>query len=210
MQPNILLEGVSTTVAVGGTPVSLNTSHRTGIQVMRLVDDPAVSEEEKAKMLLVLYFARLEVPGEALRLPQAVSANPQEAVEAALSFFNLNEPRPPVPASSRQAAGVRTFDWDWDAGRVLADFQREYGIDLTNPRTRLHWWRFWSLFRGLSEGSQTMEAIRVRAAVPDEKRMGREAVEDLMRRKAALMLPARTKEEAAQLTSIRYRWALDM
>ena len=55
-----------------------------------------------------------------------------------------------------------------------------------------------------------MEAVKVRGAVPDEKKMGREAVENLMRRKAALMLPARTEEEAMQLTSLRYRWALEV
>lgn len=73
----------------------------------------------------------------------------------------------------------------------------------------MHWWRFWSLFRGLSESSQTMEAIRIRGAIPDEKKMGREAVAQLMRQKAALMLPARTQEEAMQLTNLRYRWALE-
>ena len=53
-----------------------------------------------------------------------------------------------------------------------------------------------------------MQAISIRGAVPDEKKMGREAVDNLMKRKTALMLPARTEEEALQLTHLRYRWAL--
>ncbi len=210
MNPNMLLEDLPAMVEVGGGDTPINTSHRTGIQVMRLIDDPLVAEEDKMRALLFLYFARIVPSAASMRLPEAVAANPAQAVKAALSFFNLNEPRPPEMPGSKPPAGARLFDWDWDAARVVADFQREYGIDLSDKNLKMHWWRFWSLFRGLSEGSQTMEAVKVRGAVPDEKKMGREAVENLMRRKAALMLPARTEEEAMQLTSLRYRWALEV
>lgn len=210
MDPNVLLEQVPSTVQVGGTAVPINASHRTGIQAMRLIDDPSVRETDKARTLLVLYFGRISPQTGRLDLPAEVSQHPDEAVEAALGFFNLMEPRPPSTPGITSPAGTRVFDWDWDAGRVVADFQREYGIDLTDEQLRLHWWRFWSLFRNLSESSQTMQAISVRGTVPDEKKMGRDAVESLMRRKAALMLPARTEEEALQLTHLRYRWALQM
>ena len=51
--------------------------------------------------------------------------------------------------------------------------------------------------------------MSLRGTLPAEKKMGRAAVESLMKRKAALMLPARTEEEALQLTRLRYRWALE-
>ena len=210
MEPNILLERAPSAVPVGNACVPLNTSHRTGIQAMRLADDPFVGDEEKARALLFLYFGRPDGRTGRLALPDAVAETPQLGVEAALAFFNLNEPRPPEVPGTRPAAGTRVFDWDWDAGRVAADFQREYGLDLTDRGLRLHWWRFWSLLRNLSESSLTMQAVGVRGTVPDEKKMGREAVESLMRRKAALMLPARTEEEALQLTHLRYRWALEV
>lgn len=208
MNPNILLEQAPSTVSVGGACVPLNASHRTGIQVMRLTDDPTVGDGDKARTLLFLYFGTASSRAGALELPEAVVEHPEAALEAALGFFNLFEPRPPSPAGGRAGAGVRVFDWDWDAGRVIADFQREYGLDLTDRTLRLHWWRFWSLFQNLSEASSTMDAISVRGAVPDEKKMGRDASERLMKRKTALMLPARTEEEALALTNLRYRWAL--
>ena len=210
MDPNILLEQAPSAVTVGGACVPLSTAHRTGIQVMRLVDDPSVGDEEKARALLFLYFGRVEGRTGSLALPDPVAELPQEALEAALAFFNLNEPRPPEAPGTRPPAGTRVFDWDWDADRVIADFQREYALDLTDGGLRLHWWRFWSLFRNLGESSLTMQAVSVRGAVPDEKKMGREAVENLMKRKCALMLPARTEEEARQLTNLRYRWALQV
>ena len=132
MEPNILLERAPSAVPVGDAYVPLNTSHRTGIQAMRLADDPFVGEEEKARALLFLYFGRHDGRTGRLALPDAVAENPQLGVEAALAFFNLNEPRPPEVPGTRPAAGTRVFDWDWDAGRVAADFQREYGLDLTD------------------------------------------------------------------------------
>lgn len=203
MNPNILLSAPPASVRVGEDDVAINYSHRVGIQVMRLMDDVARSDSDKLHVLLFLYFGKKTYSG-TLGLPEAVVASPARAVEAAVLFFNLAEPRPPDTLGSKVFSGMRLFDWDWDAGRVLADFQREYGIDLSDGSLRMHWWRFWSLFQSLSEDSQTMRAISVRGAVPNEKEMGRAGVEDLMRRKMALMLPARTLEEAAQLTSVRF------
>ena len=51
MEPNILLERAPSAVPVGNACVPLNTSHRTGIQAMRLADDPFVGDEEKARAL---------------------------------------------------------------------------------------------------------------------------------------------------------------
>lgn len=137
-----------------------------------------------------------------------MAENPQLGVDAALAFFNLNEPRPPEVPGTRPAAGTRVFDWDWDAGRVAADFQREYGLDLTDRGLRLHWWRFWSLLRNLSESS-LMQAVGA-ALCPTRRRWGARRWRASARRKAALMLPARTEEEALQLTHLRYRWALEV
>ena len=81
---------------------------------MRLADDPFVGDEEKARALLFLYFGRPDGRTGRLALPDAVAENPQLGVEAALAFFNLNEPRPPEVPGTRPAAGTRVFDRDWD------------------------------------------------------------------------------------------------
>lgn len=52
------------------------------------------------------------------------------------------EPKPDVP-------GPIAYDFTVDAGPICADFQRVYGIDLTDPETTIHWWRFMALLEGL-------------------------------------------------------------
>lgn len=54
MEPNIPARTGAVAVPVGNACVPLNTSHRTGIQAMRLADDPFVGDEEKARALLFL------------------------------------------------------------------------------------------------------------------------------------------------------------
>ena len=111
MEPNILLERAPSAVPVGNACVPLNTSHRTGIQAMRLADDPFVGDEEKARALLFLYFGRPDGRTGRLALPDAVAENPQLGVEAALAFFNLNEPRPPardLPPARGCSTGIGT------------------------------------------------------------------------------------------------------
>ena len=56
-----------------------------------------------------------------------------------------------------------------------------------------------------------MEAVKVRGAVPDEKKMGREAVArtSCAVKPRSCCLPAR-KKKPCSLTSLRYRWALEV
>ena len=129
-------------------------------------------------------------------------ALPQEALDASLAFFNFNEPRRPSTPRQKRLEHIRAFDWDWDAYRVIADFQRFYGIDLTDARLRMHWWRFWSLFRGLGDGSNTMETMRIRTA--EEEKLSGEERSALRERKQMVMLPARTREEVERNRDLRW------
>ena len=36
-----------------------------------------------------------------------------------------------------------------DSDVIAAGFQQKYGIDLTDPATTMHWWRFMALLEGL-------------------------------------------------------------
>ena len=211
MNPNILLSSPPETVEIAGSGVRLRTSFRVGIQAMRLMDNPLVDEQEAATLLLFLFFGRQDEGCGHPMLPEVVAQHASEALEAVSAFLSMGEPKPPhIMGRQRASVAMRTFCWDGDASRIVADFQREYGLDLTDAALDMHWWRFWSLFRNLSSSSQVMEVVGVRSAVPDEKKMGRAAADDLLRRQMAVMLPARTQEEADQLTRLRFQQAMGM
>lgn len=197
MNPNTILADAPSTVIVGGVPIPIQTDFRTGIRVMKAVDDSTLEEREKLYVVLVNYYG--------IDLPEIVLRNQEEAVEKALFFLNFNEPRKPkiqgVPISKD-----RTWDWDWDARRLIADFHREYGIELADPNTKMHWWDFYGRFKGLSDTSQTVYAISIRGTVP-HKDMSAAEKKRLKLQKAELMLPARTEEEAEKLTN--FVWGLE-
>lgn len=165
-------------LVVGGIPFAIASDHRTGVRCMSMLDRVDLTPEERAAhVLLALY-------GE--HVPQDVAA----AVERAMWFLGANA----LP-SRRRASGPRPLDWDIDSPLIAADFQREYAIDLTDPATSMHWWRFMALFRGLSDGSRTMQEIGARTAEADadDGPAERSRIKKLRRDHA---LPPRTMEEA--------------
>lgn len=199
MQPNILLQRAPAAVKVDGVLVPVNSGWRTGIRAMQAIDDPHLGPHDVARAIVALYYGRWE--DGRFSIPEG-ARNTAAAVESALRFFTLCEPRRPTGApGSRQAVRARLWDWDFDAPRAIADFQREYGIDLVDPTLEMHWWRFWSLFRGLSDTSKTMQAIGIRGARPS-RHMSENERKQLLERQRELALPARTEAEALKLTNM--------
>lgn len=209
MHPNVLTRRAPSSVTMGGDPVPIATSYRSGILAMQAADDPALDGHGASQAILLIYFGRPAIRGGAKRieLPGPVMSDPTGAAQAALGFLNLNEPPKPKRSRGKPAKrGARLWDWDYDAPRAIADFQREYGLDLTDPALDMHWWRFWPLFRGLGDSSLTMTAMAVRGADPDE--FQGDARKRLVERQRELALPARTEEERLKLTSLL--WGLDV
>lgn len=205
MDPNVLLYEPPRTVSICGGSVRIRAEYRVWIGVQELIEDPAIPRDALGGLILRAVFSRRE--GEDAICPyDAARSHPEDALAAALAFYNFNEPQRPLTARQRKTARIRSFDWSWDAHLVIADFQREYGIDLTDSSLRMHWWRFWSLFRGLGDGSRTMTAIAIRTA--DEGKLPKEARAELREKKQALLLPARTREEVERNRSLR--WGQDV
>lgn len=174
--------------------------------MQRMCDDPKISPSELGPRVLYTVFDHARRGDERSAPLQRALSDAQAALDAALLFFNFNEPRRPQTPRQKKLARVRSFDWDWDAHLVIADFQHLYGIDLTDPALRMHWWRFWSLFKAMGDGSRTMEVIRIRTA--EEDGLSGEARSALRERKQMLILPARTREEVERNRDLR--WGQDV
>lgn len=202
MRPNVLLYGAPSTVEVGGAPIRIKTDWRVWVRVQMLMDDPEVPDRLTGGLLVDAAYPRKATPGEAVPPYEAAMLRPREAVDAAIWFMRMGMPKRPQTFEEHRVARLRTWDWGWDSAPVIADFQRFYGIDLTNPALRMHWWRFWSLFCGLGDGSESVRTMAVRAA--DESKLKGEGKRRLAEAKKRAMLPARTEEERRRNTAIRF------
>lgn len=180
---SIIGHGLPSAVDVGGRAVPINTSHHCGVRVGAILDDPAVADPVARAAVLGNYFGGLPAGADADAL-----------FEAAIRFYRRGEPAPKrIRKQSRP--GPRVFDWEVDESRLVADFQRFYGLDITDPSLHIHWWRFVALFDGLpGDTSQTMQAVGVRAR--DLSDCGsREGRQLLHAQKKAVALPPRTAAE---------------
>lgn len=170
------------TVDVDGRPVPINTSHHCGARVAAVLDDPTVADPVARAAVLRNYFGQLPA-----------GADEDAHLEAAIGFYRRGM-APKKPRKRREPC-PRAFDWEADAPRLVADFQRFYGLDITDPGLHIHWWRFMALFEGLpGDTSQTMQAMGVRARDLSDCK-SREERDALRARKKALALPPRTAAE---------------
>jgi hypothetical protein len=64
------------------------------------------------------------------------------------------------------SSGERTFDWNVDAGRLYAAFIQTYGIDLSDPDVKMHWWVFLELFKALPEDTMLLKVMDIRWKKP--------------------------------------------
>lgn len=171
---NLLASPLPDAVDAGGASIPVRTGFRTGIQVARTFDS-GLSSGVIGQMVLSLY------------MPGARVTDIEAAIERCVWFFRCGKPK------SKSSVG-RVLDWDHDADTILADFQREYGITLTDPATRMHWWVFMALFRGLSADSGIQRAMYYRSPRPRDLKGDAAARFDELARTYAL--PPKTLEEA--------------
>lgn len=165
-------------ITVDGAFYPIDTSFRCGLRVAKIIDHPSLGSLAKTIAILENYFER-DIPNIDLK----------EALEECMDFFNLCAVKKGKGRKQR-----RVFDWDADEAKLIADFQSEYRIDLTDPCLELHWWRFWTLFEGLSDTSKTMAAIGYRAVKIDPK-LPKEEQKRLRAMKDIHKLPPRTASE---------------
>lgn len=176
---NPIVSGYPGYIISNGARKKCETHFRVWLQIARLFDDPDVSEIEKA-------FYAIELAG-------------VEHTDTLADLQGINLFLACGKALSGAAPTRRAFDYDMDAGRIIASFQAEYGMDITARETCLHWWHFNDLLRGLSEASCLMKAVEIRtmelpSGNDEHTRKRREAI---VKAKRELAIPAKTAAEKA-------------
>ena len=89
-------------------------------------------------------------------------ADAQNAFDALLWFYRAG--RKEQPAEGGGPRPELAFDYILDGPLIAAAFEAAYGLDLTCPATRIHWWRFQALMQGLPEGCVFSRVVGWRTA----------------------------------------------
>lgn len=193
---NHIYENLPATVEVAGSFYQINTDFRLGVKVASLTEAAHTDEVCAEVIELILYEFYGHGSDDEKELQRRIPARIDEAIEAAFLFWNRNalEQNNYSPkAIRRHDSDVFSYDYDTDA--LIADFYREYHIDLTDDSLKLHWWTFISLLNGLSDKSLIKTIGGYRAYIPDAKDTKEEKAER-MKLKRAYQLPPKTQEEA--------------
>ena len=86
----------------------------------------------------------------------------QKVFDALLWFYRAGRKAPSGDAPPGRAE--LAYDYILDGPLIAAAFQSVYGLDLTDPGTRLHWWRFQALLQGLPDECRFCKVVGWRTA----------------------------------------------
>lgn len=186
----MLSERLPDTVIVGGVEVGIDTDFRTSILFEELLNDPELTNLQKVMQAVEMYYGAQVIRWE----------DRNEAIEKILWFYNGESNRQQSKTGGEEEEEVEAADalysFEYDADKILAAFQHDYGIDLQSIGY-LHWWKFKALFKGLSEENEIVKIIGYRGMVIDPKLPSSQ--QDFYRKmKRIHALPAKREEQELQ------------
>lgn len=195
---NLLTDRLPDTVEIAGNTVRIQTSHRKHIQFELNFD--AQEDEEIILMAQLMNMYSYRDEDGVLQLPEVVINNQVEAYKRAIEFhayglidFDNEEDVTPIASSETPQ---KLHDWLVDDTVIVADFMREYHIDLTDPNTKMHWYTFKALFDGLSQDSFISKLGYYRGKPP--KGMKGDALTHWKQIHEKLRIPLQDEEAEAQ------------
>lgn len=136
---NIILDPLPYTVEVAGEEVAINWDFRALMLFEIAMQDPRLSDVEKAREGLGLFY------------PNGAPDH-EETVEQLTWFYSGGKEKEQEDEEEEGAPRRREniYSYEHDADLIYAAFLSQYQIDLSTV-TDLHWWKFLALFKGLHE-----------------------------------------------------------
>lgn len=148
---NLLIEPLPTTVKILGQDYPINSAFYIGVEFEILMQNPDLSEQEKAAEALSLYYPKIPYDTEG-------------AIDALLWFYRCGVEAP--KSNNKEAANrqrpKKAYCFEQDCDLIYAAFWANYHIDLAE--SDLHWWKFRALFRGLPLDCEIVKIMGYRTA----------------------------------------------
>lgn len=138
MYNNIILDKLPLHTSDG---LKIRTNFRESIKFELLMQDRNVSDEDKIKMALNLYYCE----------PQKIQ-NIEQAIKNILWFYKCGKEDKNVDKNNEEnnIKNKQIYSYEFDAEYIYSAFMEQYNIDLSNIEY-LHWWKFRALFSCLNE-----------------------------------------------------------
>jgi len=126
--------------------VPIKSDFRQGLRFFRALADKDLDEAERSMILVRLFFDALP--------------EDQSIVWPFIEWFISGG------EEKKEGSSERVFDWNVDAGRLYAAFIQTYGINLSDPEIKMHWWVFMELFKALPEDTMLLKVMDIRGKKP--------------------------------------------
>ncbi len=116
-----------------------------------LMQDRSVSKNNKIAQAIRLYYPHIEQ-----------ISNIEKAVEDILWFYRCGKELANSSNNSKKNQNSQVYSYEFDDNYIYSAFLQQYNIDLQDIEY-LHWWKFRSMFDGLSKDTKIIEIMGYRA-----------------------------------------------
>lgn len=151
----------------------IRTDYRIAMQIALALDDPDLSDNDRAWVSLSLLYGNGIPPVDI-------------ALEGLTWFMRCGDER------EIESSGRRLMWWDFDASRLYSSFRQTYGIEL--HKVKLHWFEFAAMLDSLREDSALAHAVQIRGT-DTSKMKGKEKHEYERLKRNLTPAPALSEEE---------------
>lgn len=166
-----------TKAEINGEIYELNTSYKTALRCLEVINDNHIGDTERALAVCKLIYGF--VP----------TTNADVFLDKAILFLSCGEKR-------EEEVQKRNFDHNYDFKYVTASFASDYHIDLT--KEDLHWWRYCELLSGLTRNSILCRVVEIRDYDLSEVKDAKSRAE-ILNAKESVALPILETEEEREI-----------
>lgn len=146
---NILTDTLPESAVIGDKEFAIRTDFRICLKTIMAFEDPDLTPQEKATILLSNLYVNLP-------------SDTEQAMVQANLFLNGGK-----ISEEESEPSPRVYSFSKDANFIFAAFRQTHGIDL--QKETLHWWEFLALFMDLGQDTTFCQLVSLRKRIKTGK-----------------------------------------
>lgn len=146
---NILVDLLPDKVTIDNKEYKINSDFRTSILFELLMQDSSISEKDKIRMALKLYYP-------------VIPDNDKEAIEQILWFYRCGKDISLQKGNGEGKRSNQIYSFECDDEYIYSAYLNQYSIDLQDVE-HLHWWKFKAMFKALKEDNLIVKIMNYRS-----------------------------------------------